>query len=427
MNKTKELFIISFALFSLFFGAGNLILPPYLGLKSGELWWLVTIGFCLSAVVVPILGVQAYSKLQGTMYDFGKKVSPLFSLVYSFIIYAIAITLPSPRTASVTHEIAIAPLFDSSPLLTSIIYFGLVFLFVINRSKILGIIGKWLTPGILLILLLIIGKSIFFDSTIVGGNSFLNPLTEGVLEGYQTFDAIGAIVVGGVIIVSVNLRFKEESFEEKRDIISKAGWIAGLGLLLIYTGLIFSGATFQSMFDTAISRSNLLKGISSFTLGNNASLFLSILVSLACFTTCVGIVTGTADYFQSRLPRNNKVYFATAFMSCALGLLIGQLDVAKIIQVAIPILIIVYPVTIILILLNVIPSKFNSDFVFKVVVYTTIIFSIPDLLISLGYGEEFNYLTSWIPFSSLSIGWLVPALVSFIISNFLERYWLKNV
>ncbi|WP_276389123.1 branched-chain amino acid transport system II carrier protein [Eudoraea chungangensis] len=427
MNKTKELFIISFALFSLFFGAGNLILPPYLGLKSGALWWLVTIGFCLSAVVVPILGVQAYSKLQGTMYDFGKKVSPLFSLVYSFIIYAIAITLPSPRTASVTHEIAIAPLFDSSPLNTSIVYFGLVFLFVINRSKILGIIGKWLTPGILLILLLIIGKSIFFDSTIIGGNSFLNPLTEGVLEGYQTFDGIGAIVVGGVIIVSVNLRFKEESFEEKRDIISKAGWIAGLGLLLVYTGLIFSGATFQSMFDTTISRSNLLKSISSFTLGTNASLFLSILVSLACFTTCVGIITGTADYFQSRLPRYNKVYFVTAFMSCALGLLIGQLDVAKIIQVAIPILIIVYPVTIVLILLNIIPSKFNSDFVFKVVVYTTIIFSIPDLLNSLGYGEEFNYLTSWIPFTSLSIGWLVPALVSFVISNFLERYWLKNV
>ncbi|WP_338039188.1 branched-chain amino acid transport system II carrier protein [Maribacter litopenaei] len=144
-----------------FFGAGNLILPPQLGFKSGDLWWLVTLGFCTSAVLIPLLGILAHAKLQGTIFDFGKKVSPAFSLGYSLVVYAIAIGLPSPRTASVTHEMAIAPFFDSSPLLTSILYFMLVFVFVMNRSKILDVVGKLLTPAILLILIALVGVITF--------------------------------------------------------------------------------------------------------------------------------------------------------------------------------------------------------------------------------------------------------------------------
>ncbi|MEC8830928.1 MAG: branched-chain amino acid transport system II carrier protein, partial [Bacteroidota bacterium] len=125
-NK-KSLTVTAFALFSLFFGAGNLILPPLLGFKSGNLWWVVTLGFCISGVLVPILGIIAHARLQGTLFDFAKKVSPLFSLVYCYLIYAIAIALPSPRTASVAHEMAIQPFWGSSSLLTSLIYFVLVF------------------------------------------------------------------------------------------------------------------------------------------------------------------------------------------------------------------------------------------------------------------------------------------------------------
>ena len=141
MFKKKEILVTAFALFSLFFGAGNLILPPLLGFNSGSQWLVVTIGFCLSAVLIPLLGILAYAKLQGTLLDFGKKVSPAFGLIYAILIYAIAVALPGPRTASVTHEIAIAPLWDISPWWTSSIYFSLVFLFTMNRSKILDILG----------------------------------------------------------------------------------------------------------------------------------------------------------------------------------------------------------------------------------------------------------------------------------------------
>ena len=155
MNKTKEIWMTGFALFSLFFGAGNLILPPSLGVKSGMDWWIVVIGFSLTAVVIPIFAIYAHSRLQGTLFDFGKRVSSTFSTVFCVLIYIISVSIPSPRTAAVTHEMAVQPNWEISPLVTSIIYFSLVFIFAINRSKIISIIGKYLTPIIVLIIIAI--------------------------------------------------------------------------------------------------------------------------------------------------------------------------------------------------------------------------------------------------------------------------------
>jgi len=421
MFKTKETLVVAFALFSLFFGAGNLILPPLLGFKSGELWWLVTLGFCLSAVLIPIFGILAHAQLQGTMLDFAKKVSPTFAIIYCYIVYAISISLPSPRTASVTHEMAIEPIFGSSSWLTSIIYFGMVFIFVINRSKILNIIGKILTPAIILILLLIIGITTFSFDFSFGETVFKSPLTDGILEGYQTFDAIGAVVVGGVIIISINIKNKEASFEEKKRLIQSAGWHAGLGLFLIYAGLILTGALMNGEFDSEISRTALLNGLSLKTLGNSGNLFLSILVSLACFTTAVGIVTGTADFFKHRFGNSQKAYLYTTIIGCVLGVVMGQFDVHYIIAVAVPALMFIYPITIVLILLNVLPEKFAPAVVFRAVVIATILFSIPDFLGSVGLGESISGLQSYIPLSKYSMGWVFPAFVVFVLTNLINK------
>jgi LIVCS family branched-chain amino acid:cation transporter len=141
-SQTKQTLITAFALFSLFFGAGNLIFPPFLGFNAGSDWPMVAMGFAISAVVIPILAILGHAKLQGTMMDFASKVSPLFALVYCIIVYAISVSLPAPRTASVTYEMAIAPYFDLSSLVLSAIYFSAVLVFVLNRSKILDFIGK---------------------------------------------------------------------------------------------------------------------------------------------------------------------------------------------------------------------------------------------------------------------------------------------
>tara|TARA_R100001369_G_scaffold92784_1_gene139823 strand:+ start:5944 stop:7221 length:1278 start_codon:yes stop_codon:yes gene_type:complete len=421
MPNTKDTLVTTFALFSLFFGAGNLILPPLLGFQSGNWWWLVALGFSMSAVLVPIMGILAHAKLQGTIYDFGKKVSPKFSLVYSLLVYAISISLPSPRTAAVTHEMAVQPFFDTPALLSSIIYFSLVFIFVINRSKLLDILGKFLTPAIIFILFLIIVTSFFTLDFNFGTTEITNPFSDGILEGYQTFDAIGAVVVGGVIIVSINLK-SDASFKDKKTLVRNAGWLAGLSLFIIYTGLILTGAMNHNNFELNITRIELLTGLSKQSLGNNANIFLSILVSLACFTTALGIVTGTADFIKDQLPKYKHAYLLTAVLGCLLGIVMGQFNVAYIITVAFPALMFIYPITIILILLNVMPEEWASPRVFKAVVITTIIFSIPDFLGSLGNWAPRKDFFGWIPLSEYRLGWVMPALAIFVVSNQISKY-----
>ena len=426
MNKTKEILITGFALFSLFFGAGNLLLPPLLGYNAGDKWFLVTLGFMITAVLIPILGILAHARLQGTMYDFAKKVSPAFSIVYCVIVYIISITLPSPRTASAVHEIAIHPIFGTSPLLTSSIYFGLVLLFVLNRSKILNLLGKYLTPLIVIILFLVIGIGLFSSQGSMNVGQFTMPLVDGMLEGYQTFDAIGAVVVGGVIIISLNLK-GINSVNDKKELIKKAGLIAGSGLFIIYTGLIAVGAFYGSeifvdgSLNNDMQRANLLRGISLATLGNIGNTFLSVLISLACFTTAVGIVTGTADYFKGLFKDSQIVYVATAVLGCLIGILVGQLDFHSIVVIALPVLMFIYPITIILILLNVLPERLASKGVFRVVVFITFMFSIPDFLKFIIPAERLEGIQSFIPLSQYSLGWVLPALVVFVLVNLMQK------
>ena len=419
MNKTKEIWIAGFALFSLFFGAGNLILPPSLGVKSGADWWIVVFGFVLTAVAIPILAIFAHAKIQGTLYDFGKKVSPLFSTIYCFLIYSIAIAIPSPRTAAVTHEMTVQPFFDIEPIVTSILYFVLVFIFAINRSRVIGLIGKFLTPIIVLILLIIICIAVFTISGTITETTFKTPFVDGILEGYQTFDAIGGVVVGAVIIISLNYS-SHTTFNAKRKLIRKAGFIAGTGLLLIYGGLILSGSLFSSTFAENASRIDILSGLSTQTLGNLGTTFLSVLVALACFTTAVGIVTGTADYIKGICNNSKKAYIITAAIASIIGIIVGSYQVDFIITLAVPALMFLYPITIVLILLNIVSDTFASKLVFRAVVLVTFIFSIPDFLGFVIPRENLVGIKNIIPLANASLGWVIPAVLTFILLNIKE-------
>jgi LIVCS family branched-chain amino acid:cation transporter len=242
-------------------------------------------------------------------------------------------------------------------------------------------------------------------------------LSYAILEGYQTFDAIGAIVVGGVIIVSINLKYTEEDFDHKKILITKAGWLAGLALFLVYAGLIFSGSLMHGSLDANVSRTELLQSMSLFTLGPTGKAAFSVLVSLACFTTAVGIVTGTADFVKSRFSGSQVAYFITALIGAVLGVLMGRLEVSYIIAVALPALMFIYPLTIVLILLNVVPDRYSSPAVFRSVVIATLVFSVPDFLDSLGYAEAMEGFNAMIPMSDMQLGWLLPALLAFGIAN----------
>jgi LIVCS family branched-chain amino acid:cation transporter len=418
MKNSKQTFITAFALFSMFFGVGNLILPPYLGFNAGSDWVLVTLGFAISAVIIPIMAIYAHAKLQGTIMDFGLKVSSLFALIFSLIIYIISIALPAPRTASLTYEIAVQPYFEVSSLWSSTVYFILVLIFVLNRQKILDLIGKYLTPLIIFLLFIIIILGLFDEVEFIRASVFNNSFTEGILEGYQTFDAIGGVVVGGVIVISLTIR-KEFDFMEKRGIIVKAGIISGLGLLIIYGGLIALGAHFSGSFNID-NRTELLQTLSINTLGSMGAAFLSVLVSLACFTTAVGILAGTADFFKGLANNSDWAFRITAVIGCFLGVLVGQFDIHYIIDVALPVLMFIYPITIVLILLNAIPEKWASNMVFRAVVITAFIFSIPDFLSFFINEEYLNTIREVIPFSKNNMGWVIPSILIFILVNMIR-------
>ncbi len=416
MKFNKETFVAGFALFSMFFGAGNLMLPPLLGFKAGDAWFLVTLGFVISAVIIPLLGIFAHARLQGTMQDFAKKVSPAFSLVYCILVYTISIALPSPRTASVTHEMAIQPFFEVNSWITSSIYFALVLVFVLNRARILGLLGKFLSPILFIVILSIICIGIFSTEATISPSDFQTPVISGLLEGYQTFDAIGAVVVGGVIIISLKIK-GEENEERNRNLMIKSGAVAGFGLLLIYAGMIYTGALFNTQFDADIARTELLSGISLRTLGNIGKMLLSILVGLACFTTAVGIITGTADFMKGLFGNSQKIYLITAIIGSILGVLMGQFDVHYIINVAVPALMFIYPITIMLIFLNVLPEKVTSPTVFKAVVMVTFLFSLPDFFASIGMKEQIQPVLDILPFGNYSLAWVLPAFVTLVIMN----------
>jgi LIVCS family branched-chain amino acid:cation transporter len=198
----------------------------------------------------------------------------------------------------------------------------------------------------------------------------------------------------------------------------KAGLLAGSGLFLIYAGLILSGGLVHSSFDANIARTSLLSGMASLSLGTLGHFCLSVLISLACFTTAVGIVTGTSDFVKSRFADSKTAYWVTATIGCVLGIGIGQFNVAYIISVALPALMFIYPITIVLILLNVLPQKYATQRVFKAVVVTTIVFSIPDFLGSIGNPLAPNGgLLEWIPLQKHSLGWVLPAMFVFLLTN----------
>ncbi|EDP98358.1 branched-chain amino acid transport system II carrier protein [Kordia algicida OT-1] len=428
MSKNKELFVTAFALFSMFFGAGNLLLPPLLGYQATDQWFWVTLGFMITAVVIPIFGILAHARLQGSMFDFGKKVSPVFSSIFCIIIYIISVTIPSPRTAAATHEISIFPNFGTSALLTSSIYFALVLIFVLNRSKILNFIGKFLTPLIVLIILAIIGIGLSMPhETVEVSKMEGSPLFAGLLEGYQTFDAIGAIVIGGVIIISLRLK-GHDSFEEKKQLIAKSGWIAGFGLFAIYAGLILLGSYFSSEINIDMNmsgdmkRATLLRGISLATLGNIGTAFLSVLVALACFTTAVGIITGTADYFKELCKGSQNTYIITAVIACIIGIGVGQLDFHNIIVIAIPVLKFIYPIAIVLIFLNIVSQKFATPIVYRIVVLVTFVFGLIDAIAFFFPKDQFIVMFRKImPLGEYDFAWVLPAFLAFVLVGFFQR------
>jgi len=165
MNKTnKDVVIVGFALFAMFFGAGNLIFPPYLGVVSGSSWLTGFGGFLLADVGLALLAVAAAAKCNGEISQIlGRPGKNLAIVLGSAIMICLGPLLAIPRTAATTFEMGVSPLVSGfNPILFSILFFALTFVLTIKPSKVVDIIGQYLTPALLVALGVLIVKGIMF-------------------------------------------------------------------------------------------------------------------------------------------------------------------------------------------------------------------------------------------------------------------------
>lgn len=417
-SKTRDYIIIGFALFSMFFGAGNLIFPPTLGQSLGVNYWLGVIGFTIMGVGLPLLGLIACTKNNGNFEEMSAKVGPRFSKVYSIVLFLlIGPLLAIPRTAATTFEISIAPNFKNfNPFIFILIYFAINLIFVLKPGKVIESIGKYLTPILLLILTFLLIKGFSSPISTFSSTEITNPFSHSLIEGYQTMDAIASIVFASLIIGAV----KSKGYKNKEviTVTLKASIIAILGLAIIYGGLIFLGSRTGTLAEN-LSTSELLLFLSKSILGNFGTIAMGIAFGLACLTTSIGLLSAGGEFFE-RVSNGKLTYKINIFIMIAISIFFANFGLDKIINFSATILQVIYPVSIVIILLNLFDSKIKSNLTIKYSAYVTLTIS---LLTFFGnFVPLIKRGLSYLPLSSLGFEWILPFIITFIISNYLLKH-----
>ncbi|MCR1973379.1 branched-chain amino acid transport system II carrier protein [Clostridium sporogenes] len=421
MKKTssKDFIVIGFALFAMFFGAGNLIFPPFIGNLVGDKAPVAIIGFLITGVGLPLSAIIACAKINGTFSDISGRVGKYFSVISTTaLILAIGPMLCIPRTAATTYELTVKPLFPSiGPLVSAIIYFAICLAFVLRPSGIVDSIGKVLTPCLLVMLAIIIIKGLVLPLGPVVNTNFKGAFSTSLLEGYQTMDTMGSVIYASIILASV----RSKGYTDEKDVISvtiKSGMVAIAGLGLVYGGLMILGSQTSQIISGEIGRTALVIEIVKRDLGNAGIFILGIAVGLACLTTAIGLLSTGAEYL-SKLTKGKVSYNAFAIIISMVSGILGIGGVDKIIKFSVPILQILYPIVIVLIVITLLGKAVKNDSVVKFTVYITLIVSIIDTMNTLT-GEKVAFIKDIlgiIPLSGVGFAWLIPAIIAFIIGT----------
>ena len=410
-KKTSDAIWVGMALFAMFFGAGNLIFPPYMGFLSGSMWRVALLGFLITGIGMPLMGIIAAARAGGTIEHLAGRLGPRFSRALSIIvILAIGPLLAIPRTAATTFEMGVRPNLPwVSPAVASIVFFLITLFFAFNESKVIDKIGKILTPFLVVILAWIILKGILYPLGPTPVENLPHPFASGFREGYQTMDAIASIVFAEIVIATLIFKgYKKISDQVKMT--SMAGVIAASGLGLVYGGLMYLGATSRTLFAPDIERTTLLINIAQGILGSAGKVALGLAVSLACLTTSIGLTATVADYF-STLSKGKLKYKTLCVATVIFSGVFATVGVTKIVQIAIPLLVMVYPVAIILIILTIIGRKTIHRAIYMGAVVGALAVSVFDALTSAGLPiEAINNLISYIPLAKAGFPWILPAV-----------------
>lgn len=351
-----DIIVIGFALFAMFFGAGNLIFPPLMGYNFADKWLIAGIGFSIVGVGLTLLAVLSMTKKKGDIFSFtglaGKRFSTVIILIIALCIGPLGAI---PRTGATSYEIVSEAGFDLPAIVFALVFFGLTIFFCLSKNGIIDVVGKFLTPGLLIALGLMIISGLVNP---IGGikatpESGGEVLAKSMVEGYNTMDAIAALAFAPVIISDVMARGYEDDLFKK---VLQASLVAIVGLAAVYICLTYLGATSSLVAQEGISRVGLLIFISEQTLGAFGKYVLSIAIILACFTTAIGLISSIADIFV-RLSGDRLPYKKAVWIIGGLSFFLSILGVEEIINLVNPFLQFIYPINILLIFYNFFDEK----------------------------------------------------------------------
>lgn len=413
MNKNKDRIIIGMALFSMFFGAGNVIFPPYLGMETASMWLPAFICYFIADIGLAVLAVAAMLSSETSLEAIALRIGKIPSIILiSTVVLCIGPLVAIPRTAATTYEMSGAVLFPDIPQwLFSAIFFSLIFLLCMKESSVVDIVGKFLTPVLFLGLLTVIICGVINPvGEIAAEPKIANVVTTAIASGYQTMDVLGAMIFGSIIFKTAEDR-GYLSWSKKRQVVGAASLIAAAALFLVYGGLAYLGATVSSVYNGRISRADLVMAIVDHLMGKTGEVIFSVVIMLACVTTAIALVSASADYF-SGLLKGRISYKVLAAIICFFSGIVSCIGLEGIIAVASPILSIVYAPALTLIMMGLFSKRIKQDAVFKGAAVMAFVMSL------LEYLSGFLPSLTWVkglPFSNFGLGWVTPAIAGALI------------
>lgn len=429
----KDLLFIALMLFSLFFGAGNLIFPPFMGEAAGNKTWIVLLGFFVTAVGFPVLGVIAVAK-SGGLTNLAKRVNPIFATIFTILIYlSIGPGVGIPRAGSLPFEMAVAPYLPENfsvkfaLFIYTLIFFAISYWLSLSPNKLVDRMGKVLTPALLLLILVMVIGS--FVKPLGGYGIAINgyetsSFFKGFIEGYLTMDTIAALNFGIVIALAI----RSKGIDDDKAVVSlsiKAGIIAGIILAIIYAMLAHLGATSGGRFGVSENGAQTLTNITTYIFGKPGAVLLALIFTLACLTTCVGLITSCSQYF-STLTKKISYENWVRLLSIS-SMILANMGLTKILSVSEPILNAIYPIAIMLIVLSMFNFIFKDNkYIYGLTILFTGIVSIIDSIGQLGVAKEsLVKLISYLPLYEEGLAWIAPAAFG-IVLGLIIRFIKEN-
>ncbi|MCQ4935506.1 branched-chain amino acid transport system II carrier protein [Anaerotignum propionicum] len=416
-NNMADVAVIGLALFAMFFGAGNLIFPPYLGINAGSEWFLGFICFFIADVGLALVAILAMIKtgdvsMNGITGKLGRVPSVIIN---SLIVLCIGPFLAIPRTAATTFEMGVLPIFPNfSSWAFGAIFFGLTLAFTIRPSSVIDVIGKYLTPILVLSLLALIVMGIVNPIGPIVTTTGFNTVKEGILSGYQTMDVLASVVFIIIIISAARDKGYTETKSTMKVVIQSSVFAAG-ALMIIYGGLAYLGATTSGGGFEGLNQTGLVVAITQKLVGSYGVLMLGIIVFFACLTTAIGLVSSCASFFEE-LTHGKASYKMVVIITVGFSYFVSNFGISTIISIAAPILTLLYPVVLVMIILTFFGKNIKNNNIYIGAAVFALLISAADVLC--GFGLPLTFVKS-LPLADFQCGWVIPAIIGGLIGKFI--------